>query len=60
VRAALGYACGIGLGFLAGWALNESAFVGQLIGAGLVLWLGCALAFAVALVVTFAFRRWWR
>lgn len=61
LKTALGLIVGLGCGYLAGWALNESAFVHALIGAGLVLWLACALAFLVASVVAFAISFWrWR
>ncbi len=60
MRAALGLIVGLGCGYLAGWAIHESAFVHALIGAGVALWLGGALALAVAAVVAFALGRWWR
>jgi hypothetical protein len=57
MRRALGILVGLVLGYLAGWALNESALVRQLLGAGLLLWLACALAFLVAGVIAFLFAR---
>ena len=58
IKRALGILTGLALGYLAGWALNESALVHQVLGAGLVLWLACALAFLVAVAVVIAFN--WR
>jgi hypothetical protein len=57
MRAALGYIVGLGLAFLAGWALNKSALVHQLVGAGLLLWLVIAFAGAAVLVVTLLLAR---
>jgi hypothetical protein len=60
MKRALGILTGLALGYLAGWALNSSALVHQIIGAGLVLWLVGAFAFLVAAAVTFTLGRWWR
>jgi hypothetical protein len=59
-RRALGLIVGLGLGYLAGWALNESGAVHQLIGAGLLVWLVGSLGFLVATVMAFLIGRRWR
>jgi hypothetical protein len=57
MKGALGYIVGLGLGYLAGWALNESAVVHALIGAGVALWLVGALVGAALLVIGWLFAR---
>lgn len=51
LKTALGGIVGLGLAYLAGWALNESAFVHQLIALGLVFWLSISfVGFTLAAV----------
>jgi len=52
IKSALGYIVGLGLAYLAGWALNESALVHRLVGYGLLLWLLIAFVGAAVLVIS--------
>jgi hypothetical protein len=55
MKSALGYIVGLGLGFLGGWALNESALDHQLIAVGVALWLAGSLVGAALLVIVWLF-----
>jgi hypothetical protein len=57
MKSALGYIVSLGLGYLAGWALNESALVHQLIGVGVALWLIGSFVGAALLVIGWLFSR---
>jgi len=52
----LGVVTGLACYYAIGWALNESALVQQIIGAGMLLWLLSAYAFAAGLAVVFVIR----